>query len=64
MATERLVGSYLIRFTRSQRTTRVEVQDLHTREVLRFETWVAAWAFIDEAMTAGHDPAANASDPA
>ena len=51
MATERLVGSYLIRFTRSRRATRVEVQDLHTREVLRFETWVAAWAFIDETLS-------------
>jgi hypothetical protein len=64
MATERLVGSFLIRFTRSPHATRVEVQVLHTREVLRFETWVAAWAFIDEAMNAPNDPTASASDPA
>jgi hypothetical protein len=57
MATERLVGSYLIRFTRSRSATRVEVQDLHTLEVLRFETWVAAWAFIDETVNATQAPA-------
>ena len=55
MATERLVGSFLIRFTRSGRATRVEVQDLHTREVLSFETWVAAWAFVDQTMNVAQD---------
>ncbi|TVR92281.1 MAG: hypothetical protein EA416_07745 [Trueperaceae bacterium] len=52
MAKERLVGSYLIRFTQSNGTQRVHVQDLRTREVLEFETWVAAWAFVDEAVHA------------
>lgn len=52
MATERLIGSYLIRFTDSAGTERVQVQDLRTREVLEFETWVAAWSFVDEAVRA------------
>lgn len=52
MAKEQLVGSYLIRFTHSAGTERVQVQDLRTREVLEFETWVAAWAFVDEAVRA------------
>jgi hypothetical protein len=52
MAKEQLVGSYLIRFTQSDGTQIVHVQDLRTREVLEFETWVAAWAFVDEALHA------------
>lgn len=52
MAKERLVGSYLIRFTQADGIHRVHVQDLRTQEVLEFETWVAAWAFVDEAVHA------------
>ena len=52
MAKDRLVGSFLIRFTESDRTARVQVQDLRTLEVLEFETWVAAWAFVDEVVGA------------
>lgn len=61
MAKERLVGSYLIRFTEADHTTRVLLQDLRTGEVLEFETWVAAWAFVDEAL--GVQRASNAPRP-
>jgi len=50
MATERLLGSYLVRFTEDDHATRVRLQDLQSGEVLEFETWVAAWTFIDEAL--------------
>lgn len=60
MAKERLVGSYLVRFTEGDdQGTRVRLQDLRSGEVLEFETWVAAWSFVDEvvgARTAPVDP--------
>lgn len=56
MAKERLVGSYLVRFTEDdEHGARVRLQDLRSGEVLEFETWVAAWAFVDEAV-AGDPP--------
>jgi hypothetical protein len=62
MAKERLVGSYLVRFTEGDdHGTRVRLQDLRSGEVLEFETWVAAWSFVDEAVgarTAPDDPTA------
>ena len=50
MARERLVGSYLVRFTEHGGVPQVRLQDLRTGRTLDFETWVAAWAYVDEAM--------------
>ena len=50
MARERLVGSFLVRFTEHGGVPQVRLQDLRTGTVLDFETWVAAWAYVDEAM--------------
>jgi hypothetical protein len=50
MARERLVGSFLVRFTDMGGVALVRVQDLRTGRTLDFETWVAAWAYVDEAM--------------
>jgi hypothetical protein len=53
MAKEQLVGSYLVRFTEGDgRHARARLQDLRSGEVLEFETWVAAWSFVDEAVRA------------
>ena len=53
MAKERLVGSFLVRFTEGDDLgTRVRLQDLRSGEVLEFETWVAAWSFVDETVGA------------
>lgn len=48
MPRERLVGSFLIRFTEHGGVPLVRVQDLRTGTALDFETWVAAWAYVDE----------------
>jgi len=50
MARERLVGSFLVRFTEQGGVPQVRLQDLRTGTALDFETWVAAWAYVDEAM--------------
>ncbi len=50
MARERLVGSILVRFTEHGGVLQVRLQDLRTGRTLEFETWVAAWACVDEAM--------------
>lgn len=50
MARDRLVGSFLVRFTEQGGVPQVRLQDLRTGTVLDFETWVAAWAYVDEAM--------------
>ncbi len=48
MARERSVGSSLVRFTEQGGVPQVRLQDLRTVLALAFETWVAAWAYIDE----------------
>jgi hypothetical protein len=53
MARERLVGSFLVRFTEQGGVPQVRLQDLRTGATLEFETWVAAWAYVDEAMEPG-----------
>lgn len=53
MAKERLVGSYLIRLTEDDGGTRVRLHDLKTGVVLEFETWAAAWSYVDEAVASG-----------
>ena len=50
MARERLVGSFLVRFTEQGEVSQVRLQDLRTGAALEFETWVAAWAYIDEVV--------------
>lgn len=57
MAKERLVGSYLVRFTEGdEHGMRVRLQNLRSGEVLEFETWVAAWSFVDEVVGARNEP--------
>jgi hypothetical protein len=65
MARERLVGSFLVRFTEQGGVPQVHLQDLRTGAAIDFETWVAAWAYVDEAMQrAGEaDDAARAVGP-
>ena len=48
MARERLIGSFLVRFTELGGVPRVRLQDLRTGTALDFETWVAAWAYVDD----------------
>jgi hypothetical protein len=60
MPRETLIGSYLLRLTRQGSTgegsthergrTRIVLRDLRRNEVLEFETWVAAWAFVDTVL--------------
>lgn len=50
MARERLVGSFLVRFTEQGGVPQVRLQDLRTGRTLDFVTWVAAWAYVDKAM--------------
>jgi hypothetical protein len=44
---ERILGSYLLRFTESNRDKHFDLHDLKTGEIIRFETWVSVWAFLD-----------------
>ncbi len=50
MHKERLLSSYLIRFCEADERVFVKLQNLRTGEQLSFETWLAAWAFLDETM--------------
>ena len=45
-----LIGGYLLRLTREEGRTRITLQDLKNLEVLEFETWVAAWEFVDRVL--------------
>jgi len=53
MTRARLVGSYLIRVTEDGRGARVRLQDLGAGVTLEFETWVAAWAYVDRELARG-----------
>jgi hypothetical protein len=53
MTRERLIGSYLIRMTEDGRGVRVRLQDLGAGVTLEFETWVAAWAYVDRELACG-----------
>ena len=55
MARDRLVGSFLVRVTEQGGVPQVRLQDLRTGTALDFETWVAAWAYVDEAMQRAAD---------
>lgn len=53
MSKERIIGSYLVRFSEKQGVTYINLHNLRTGERLEFETWVSAWAFL-EASLEGH----------
>jgi len=50
MPRETLIGGYLLRLTREAGRTRIVLRDLKQNDVLEFETWVAAWAYIDRVL--------------
>lgn len=50
MAVEKVLASYVVRFTEKRKHKRVQVHNLRTGETLSFETWVAAWVFLEEAQ--------------
>jgi hypothetical protein len=47
---ERILGSYLLRFTETKRDKQFHLHDLKTGEVIRFETWVSVWAFLEHRL--------------
>jgi hypothetical protein len=47
MSREKLIGSYLLRFVEKNHQQHCNLHNLHTGERLEFDTWVAAWAFLD-----------------
>lgn len=40
----------MLRLTREEGRTRIVLQDLKKHEVFEFETWVAAWEFVDRVL--------------
>lgn len=48
MLNQRVIGSYLIRFIEVQKQQRICLHNLKTGERLEFETWVAAWVFLEQ----------------
>ncbi len=50
MSRETLIGGYLLRLTRVEGRTRIVLRDLKRNEAFEFETWVAAWAFVDRVL--------------
>lgn len=50
MAREKVIGSYLLRFTEVQHTKHIYLHDLKTGKVLEFETWVSAWCFLEHQL--------------
>lgn len=54
MPREKVIGSYLLRLTDDGGSLRVRLQDLREGEPIEFETWIAAWAYLDGLL---HDPA-------
>ena len=45
---ERILASYLLRFTEMQGDKQFHLHNLKTGEMLQFETWVSAWAFLEQ----------------
>lgn len=58
MVKEQVIGSYIIRFTKSKhqqitsqaKAITITLQDIKTGERLEFETWLSAWAFLEEVL--------------
>ncbi len=63
MPREKVIGSYLIRLTEDEGRMRVHLQDLKRGEALEFETWVAAWAFVDRLLHDSQHPDPGSPDP-
>lgn len=47
---ETYIGGYFLRLISVDGSTRIVLRDLGRNEVIEFETWVAAWAYIDEVL--------------
>lgn len=62
MSKEHLIDCYLLRFSEKQRLTHITLQNLKTGEQLEFETWVAAWVFLDKRL-ATNAPAQSSAAP-
>ena len=56
MARERVIGSYLLRFTEVEQQKHFYLHNLKTGEILEFETWISAWAFLEQTLD---DPAST-----
>ncbi len=50
MSKERVIGSYLLRFTQEKQQKHFYLQDLRTGEIIEFETWISAWAFLEQSL--------------
>ncbi len=50
MPRETYIGGYLLRLISVDGRPHVVLRDLGRSEVIEFETWVAAWAYIDEVL--------------
>jgi len=50
MTKERLIGSYLVRFSQKHKERFISLQNMHTGEQLEFETWTSAWAFLESVL--------------
>ena len=50
MPRETLLESFLVRVTGSEHGACVRLQDLRTGVAVEFETWVAAWSYVDEVL--------------
>lgn len=48
MSREQILSSYLVRLSQSKHETKILLTNLKTGTALEFETWIAAWAFLDE----------------
>lgn len=53
MPRETLLESFLVRVTAGEHGASVRLQDLRTGVAIEFETWVAAWAYVDELLERG-----------
>jgi hypothetical protein len=47
---ERILGSYLLRFTETNRDKQFHLHNLKTGEIIHFETWVSVWVFLDQGL--------------
>ncbi|MFA5594331.1 MAG: hypothetical protein WDA15_03510 [Trueperaceae bacterium] len=56
MPREKVIGSYLLRLTDQGGRLRVQLRDLRAGEPLEFETWIAAWAYLDAVLHEGERP--------
>ena len=60
MTREKVLSTYLLRFTKQEETQHIHLHDLKTGLKLEFETLVAAYAFLEQHMDnenkTGHIP--------